>query len=70
MHSYWEVEMWDNLFNELLNFGGKHGNDATAAAELLASLEEAIESFVYNSAERVLQLSHLLRTENNMLVSR
>lgn len=66
---YWEVELWDNLFDKLLNVDGQ----ATTTADitnLLDGLISSLTSYLAECPQRSIKLQELLRKQDNMLNNR
>ncbi|CAM9280824.1 unnamed protein product [Sphacelaria rigidula] len=66
---YWEVHLWDNLFDELLNVDHRNADLAQTEA-MLARLEESLVSYIRDCPQRSDQLRDLLRQQDNMLSNR
>lgn len=66
---YWEVRLWDKLFDELLNVNHRDADLAQTGA-MLARLEESLVSYIRDCPQRSDQLQDLLRQQDNMLSNR
>lgn len=61
---YWEVDIWDNLFYELLNSDYQATGIASTGA-ILKRLEESLASYL-NVYQRSRELQECLRRQENM----
>ncbi|CAM9151163.1 unnamed protein product [Discosporangium mesarthrocarpum] len=66
---YWQVKLWETLFDELLNFDWREG-DQEGTAVLLEKLQQTFLDYVYGCPLRLRDLQELLRLQNNMILHR
>lgn len=62
---YWEVSLWDNLFDELLNIDHL-ATDIGSVDVILKRLEESLASYL-KVYQRPRELQECLRRQNDML---
>ncbi|CAM9777395.1 unnamed protein product [Hapterophycus canaliculatus] len=65
---YWEVDLWDNLFNKLLNSGCR-ASGVAGAITILSHLEESLTSYL-RVYQRSRELKDCLRRQDNMFSNR
>lgn len=66
---YWEAELWDNLFDKLLNVDIHSSDAADDTASLLAHLASHLRSYVYHSPKRSMELQELLKKQDRIIAS-
>lgn len=67
LYRYWEVNLWNHLFDELLNSDGC-GNGHAKTEAILIRLEQSITTFIMDG-RRSLELAEFLRIQDNMFRS-
>lgn len=66
---YWEVDLWDNVFDQLLNSDSRESGES-GTATILARLEDLLTAYMRDCPSRLRELRELLRRQDNMLHSR
>lgn len=61
---YWEVDLWDNMFNVLLN-ADYLATDTAGTDKILGRLEDSLVSYL-NFDQRSRELQECLRRQDNM----
>lgn len=65
---YWEVDLWDNVFNVLLN-ADYWATDTAGTDMILNRLEDSLASFL-SIDQRARELQECLRRQDNMFADR
>lgn len=67
-YRYWEVDLWDNLFDVLLN-ADYRATDTAGTDMILSGLEDSLVSYL-NSDQSSRELQECLRRQDNMFSDR
>lgn len=62
--SYWQVDLWKNLFTKLLN-----ANPSENHKELLKNLRESFQDYICSNPSLIKKLKHLLVKQRTSLCS-
>lgn len=65
---YWEVDLWDNLFDMLLNADSR-ATDTAGTDIILSRLEDSLASYL-NSDQSSRELQECLRRQDSMFSDR